>query len=407
MKTSRSRVLAALKTLARGLSFCALLHAGSGGNAWAGKPVDEAPKERNPAAESAPHAVSLLAFDKKGKQVGQAEGFLVSATGIVATVRHLLNNASRIAGQMPDGAHFAVSGFLAADPIHDLVLLQTDAQKAAEFPRGDYQRIRVGDEVTIGERGLQAKQSGGVITKAEDLVEGYRWLLFKATVSDGLGGAPLFNETGELIGMIRSEVKEDMPGAAVSIDSIEELLKRIPASAKPEPLTALKSRSYDELIEDPDFREGLAKFEGRDVLTALNHMSAAAKHFPDSAACRTFVGTFQTQLKSWAAAEESYRAAIKIDPEYALAWGYMGIPLYYQGKQDEAIAACKKSIAIKRDNFGAWSNLGGIYLMQGNLNAASGLIEELKDFHARTAYKIADRLSLALDQANSVKEKAQ
>ena len=126
----------------------------------------------------------------------------------------------------------------------------------------------------------------------------------------------------------------------------------------------------------------------------------------ESATCRAFVGTFQTQMKSWAAAEESYRAAIKLDPDYTLAWGYLGIPLYYEGKAAEAVEACKKSIALQRDNFGAWSNLGGIYLMQGDLTAASALIDELKDFHARAAYKVADRLSAALDKATAAKEAA-
>jgi len=419
MSTHRFRILPALKHLARGVCLCALLAAGGSGSAWAGKPVGEPSKEQNPAptdpapnpapADSGADAVSLFAYDGKGKQTNHAGGFFVSSTGIVATVRHLLTHASRVAGQTSEGKRFAVSGILAADPIHDVVLLQTDAQKTAEFPRCDFQRIHVGDEVSVGDHngdGVQGKQRSGVILKAEDLVEGYRWVLIEATVSGGLGGSPVFNGTGELIGMIRAELKENTPDAAVSIDSIEELLKRLPASMKPGPVTSLKTRSFDELIDDPDFREALAKFEHHDFLGALDHMSHATEHFPESAVCRAFLGTFQTELKSWAAAEASYRAAIKINPDYSLAWGYLGIPLYYQGKADEAIDACKKSIAIKRDNFGAWTNLGGIYLMQGNLPAASALIDELKEFHTRIAYKIADRLSLALNQANAAKEKA-
>ena len=415
MKTFRCLFVPAIRYLARGAAFCALLSAAISGHAWAGKPAEDVPKPPAPAPESTPaprgstpgataaHAVSLFAFDKKGKEANRVEGFFVSSTGIVATVRHLLNRASRVTGQTSDGKRFTVSGVLAADGMHDLVLLQTDAQKTAEFPRAEFQRIHEGNEVLVGEHGLQERKSGGIILKAEDLVEGYRWLLVKATASEGAGGSPLFNESGELIGMIRAELKENMPGAAVSIDSIHELLKRAPAGANPRPVTDLKPRTYDELIDDPDFREALGKFESRDFLNALGLMSHVAERFPESATCRAFVGTFQTQMKSWAAADESYRAAIKLDPDGALAWGYLGIPLYYEGKAAEAVEACKKSIALQRDNFGAWSNLGGIYLMQGDLTAASALIDELKDFHARAAYKIADRLSVALDKATAAK----
>jgi tetratricopeptide (TPR) repeat protein len=250
-------------------------------------------------------------------------------------------------------------------------------------------------------------QSGTPQRAGDDMVEGYRWLLMKATVSDGVAGSPIFNQTGEVIGMIRAELKESMPAAAVSIDSIEELLKQAPASVNPRPIAGLKPRAYYELMDDPEFKEALSRFERRDFLDAMGHMTHAAEHFPDSAACRTFLGTFQTELKAWAAAEESYRAAIKINPDYALAWGYISIPLYYQGKADEAIKACKKSISLQRDNFGAWMNLGGIYLMKGDLASASDLIQELKDFHMRPAYKIADRLSQALDKANAGKGASQ
>jgi len=418
MKTFQCRFIPAIKHLARGVSLCALLHAALSGHAWAGKPAEDVPKPQTPAPEATPaprgsapgataaHAVSLFAFDKKGKETNRVDGFFVSSTGIVATVRHVLNHASRVTGQTSDGKRFTVSGVLAADGTHDLVLLQTDAQKTAEFPRAEFQRIHEGNEVLVGEHGLQERKTGGIILKAEDLVEGYRWLLVKATASEGAGGSPLFNESGELIGMIRAELKENMPGAAVSIDSIQELLKRARAGANLQPVTDLKPRTYDELIDDPDFREALGKFESRDFLNALGLMSRVAERFPESATCRAFVGTFQTQMKSWAPAEESYRAAIKLDPDYTLAWGYLGIPLYYEGKAAEAVEACKKSIALQRDNFGAWSNLGGIYLMQGDLTAASALIDELKDFHARAAYKVADRLSAALDKATAAKEAA-
>jgi Flp pilus assembly protein TadD len=410
MKTHRCRIVPALQYLARGLSICALLVAADGGSAWAGKPVDDGSKKSTPAPgsgpapdstarDSAPRAVSLVAYDKKGKPAGHAEGFFVSSTGIVATVRHLLTHAARVTGETPGGKHFAIGGILAADPIHDVVLLQTDAQKTAEFPRGDFQHIQVGAEVSIGDRGVPGKQAGGVILRSDDLVQGYHWLLIKGIASQGLGGSPVFSETGDLIGMIRDELKENAPGAAVSIESIDELLKRLPAQAAAKPVTDFKPRTYDEMLDDPDFREALSAIERKDFLTAATHMSRAAEQFPESAACRAFLGTFQTELKSWPAAEQSYKAAIKIDPDYALAWGYIGIPLYYEGKADEAIAACKKSIAMQRDNFGAWTNLGGIYIMQGNLTAASELIEQLKDFHTRAAYKIADRLSAGLDNA--------
>ena len=68
-------------------------------------------------------------------------------------------------------------------------------------------------------------------------------------------------------------------------------------------------------------------------------------------------------------AEEQYRRAIELDPEYTRAHNNLGCILCLLGRYDEAEIAYRQALAVK-DYFNPHNNLGDLYLRQGKLDLA-------------------------------------
>jgi S1-C subfamily serine protease len=68
--------------------------------------------------------VSLFTYDLLGTPAFHASGFLVSADGLIATARHVIQNTSKVTAQTSDGREFTVLGVVAEDPVHDLVIVR-------------------------------------------------------------------------------------------------------------------------------------------------------------------------------------------------------------------------------------------------------------------------------------------
>ena len=64
-------------------------------------------------------------------------------------------------------------------------------------------------------------------------------------------------------------------------------------------------------------------------------------------------------------AEASYKQAIALKPDYAMAHSNLGNALTELGRLDEAEASCAQAIALKSDFAEAHSNLGKILLKNG------------------------------------------
>jgi tetratricopeptide (TPR) repeat protein len=91
----------------------------------------------------------------------------------------------------------------------------------------------------------------------------------------------------------------------------------------------------------------------------------------------TNLGVILDDMKRFDEAEEAYKRAIEIDPDYAQAWYNLGVLLYDMKRFDEALDACKKALEIDPDYAKAWYNLGL-------------LLDDMKRFdEAEEAYKRA------------------
>ena len=138
---------------------------------------------------------------------GLGSGFLVDARGLVLTNNHVVEDATRIGVQLPDGREFSAK-VLGTDPLTDVAVLQLQGE-VKDLPvvrLGDSDALRVGDwVVAIGNPfGLASSVSLGIVSaKARDIQAGPfdDFLQTDAAINPGNSGGPLFNLEGEVVGI--------------------------------------------------------------------------------------------------------------------------------------------------------------------------------------------------------------
>jgi S1-C subfamily serine protease len=168
---------------------------------------------------------------------GVGSGFVVDMQGLIVTNNHVIKEATSIRVSFMDGT-VRPATVLLVDETHDLALLQVELPAGVPMVRlGDSDAVAVGDlAIAIGSPfGLEQSVTQGIISAVHRnwpprSSNSTRTLLqTDAPINPGNSGGPLFNATGEVIGintLIQSPVSGSVGiGFAVPINRAKELLQ--------------------------------------------------------------------------------------------------------------------------------------------------------------------------------------
>lgn len=157
-------------------------------------------------AEDAPEVVNNLLFGLPENRFGLGAGFIVDTEGYIATNRHVIEQAGAIVVTTADKKEYpaTLTGY---DVQTDLALLKIE-------PETELQAIKFGnsDEVAVGDWvlavgnpfGLGSSVSAGIISaKSRDIGNGFYddYLQTDAAINQGNSGGPLFDMSGNLVGI--------------------------------------------------------------------------------------------------------------------------------------------------------------------------------------------------------------
>ena len=136
---------------------------------------------------------------------GQGSGFIVAADGIVLTNAHVVQGATEVTVKLTDRREFRAK-VLGADPATDIAVLRIEAKNLPVVNLGDPARSRAGDwVVAIGSPyGFENSVSAGIVSAKGRSLPGETFVPFIQTdvaVNPGNSGGPLFNLSGEVIGI--------------------------------------------------------------------------------------------------------------------------------------------------------------------------------------------------------------
>lgn len=134
---------------------------------------------------------------------GLGSGFVVSSDGLIATNLHVIGNARQAIVELADGREFKEIEVINFDEAHDLIVLRIAAKNLPALALGDSTKVKVGERVVaIGHPlGLGNTVSDGLVSAVRKISPQLTVLQVSAPISQGSSGGPLFNESGEVIGI--------------------------------------------------------------------------------------------------------------------------------------------------------------------------------------------------------------
>jgi S1-C subfamily serine protease len=189
---------------------------------------DAKPKELTPAEIFKTWAPSVVTVSvKKGSAQGGGTGFLIDNKGTIATNHHVIVGAKEAVIRFKGGAQFKEVWVLMVDAPADLALLRVDLSQPSEGEAVDIEPVTLGDSeaITVGKRaisignplGLEHTLTTGIVSARRNY-RGRQWIQMSTPISPGNSGGPVFNGTGEVIGMTTATIGGGFGGIAQNLN---------------------------------------------------------------------------------------------------------------------------------------------------------------------------------------------
>ena len=200
------------------------------------------------AAKARPSLVFIRSTDRTGSDLGLGAGFVIDASGLIATARHVIGDGRDFVVELPNGSTAPVTEVYASSNQLDLAIIRVDAKDLSPLPVSNEDEAAQGrDVVAMGHpRGLRNSMASGLISGHQE-IEGIRMLQLAMSIEPGNSGGPVLDRQGNVVGIVtmKSTVAEDV-GFALPV----KLLRDLRADPNPIPMSrwrtigALDSRQW-------------------------------------------------------------------------------------------------------------------------------------------------------------------
>lgn len=157
---------------------------------------------------------------------GQGSGFLISKDGYVITNYHVIDGAKKISvkGINGDYSTSLEASVISFDVVNDIAILKINSSLIT-FTNPPYsivssKSVKQGESVfALGYpitdlMGEEIKVTNGIINSKSGYKGGISQFQFSAAVQPGNSGGPLFNEKGDVIGIVSAKLNPDIAEAA-------------------------------------------------------------------------------------------------------------------------------------------------------------------------------------------------
>ena len=184
-------------------------------------------------------AVSTNIFGQSVESASSGSGFIITQDGYIVTNHHVISGASSVTVTLHDGTEYPAT-VVGGDSDYDVAVLKVEATGLTAVTLGDSGNVNVGDSVLaignpLGE--LTFSMSEGIassVNRAID-VDGtpFNMIQVTAAINPGNSGGPLFNEYGEVVGIVSAKYSSyasqsvEGLGFAIPINDVAAMIQDI------------------------------------------------------------------------------------------------------------------------------------------------------------------------------------
>ena len=217
-------------------------------------------------------------------QENDGSGFILSEDGYIATNAHVIDGASRVFVRLADNRELAAE-VVGVDQIGDIALLKVDAKGLPPVSLGDSDAVRPGQwALAIGSPyGFDQTVTAGIISglgrhlPSETTQPYVPFIQSDVAINPGNSGGPLFNTSGQVIGINAQIFTES--GAfngisfAIPINYVVDVIRQIKQTGQVRRgFLGVEVRAVDRQLAD---RLGMEQARGAEVVATIEGSPAA------------------------------------------------------------------------------------------------------------------------------------
>ncbi len=271
--------------------------------------------------------VTVVVYNKDGKEVNQGSGVFVNSHGLLVTSYGLVKGGiPRIEARLQSRAVYKLQELKAVNEGLDIAVLQFDAKETPVAIFGDSDRIESGLRVlAIGTPlGLARTVSEGRISHPRLKLGTFELIQFTAPLAFGNKGGGLFAVRGDLLGVtamplgIPSQLQKEGPAQNLSVAVPANFIKRV-----------MDGNDRTFTTDSPDYWYSQ--------------------------------GVIEENQKKYSKAIDDFKKAIRLNPRYVDAYIELAYVYYLQERFDLQLEVLERAVKLAPNNAEAWASLGGAY----------------------------------------------
>jgi len=169
----------------------------------------------------------ILAGDRSDAPRSLGSGVFVSADGLLVTNLHVVKGYEQVRVVLSTGEDRTTSTVVGYSELHDLVVLKAEGRKTPFVTLGDSEQVSPGEQIVVisNPEGYTGSVSTGVVSEIRTLGTFEKVIQFTAPISHGSSGGGIFNEAGQVIGVVSSSVVDGQNlNFGVPINDVKPLL---------------------------------------------------------------------------------------------------------------------------------------------------------------------------------------
>lgn len=160
-------------------------------------------------------------FGQPVQSASAGSGFVLSKDGYILTNYHVVKGAETVTVTLYNGDEFSAQ-YIGGEEDYDIAVIKVEAQDLQPVTLGDSATLNVGDHVLaignpLGE--LTFSMSGGMVSCVDRAinVDGtpFNMIQTDTSINPGNSGGPLFNQYGEVVGIVSAKYSQSSNGTTV------------------------------------------------------------------------------------------------------------------------------------------------------------------------------------------------